>query len=152
MFRGINSIAIDAKGRAAVPARHRELLTRLAVQHFVITLNPWDRCLWLYPLEEYELIESKLSTLSDFDKESRRTKQVIRGYASDCSLDNQGRLLIPSELREFAKIEKHATFLGQGNKFEIWEEEHWNQVREDWFEGSNVDDSRRNEVLTSLAL
>ena len=152
MFRGINSIAIDAKGRAAVPARHRELLSRLAIKHFVITLNPWDRCLWLYPLDEWELIESKLSTLSDFDKESRRTKQVIRGYASDCVLDNQGRVLVPSELRDFAKIEKHATFLGQGNKFEIWEEEHWSQVRDNWFEGVNIDEPKRNAVLTTLAL
>jgi len=90
--------------------------------------------------------------LSDFDKESRRTKQVIRGYASDCVLDNQGRVLVPSELRDFAKIEKHATFLGQGNKFEIWEEEHWRQVRDNWFEGVNIDDPKRNAVLTTLAL
>ena len=152
MFRGINSIVIDAKGRAAVPARHRELLSRLEIKHFVITLNPWDRCLWLYPLDEWELIESKLSTLSDFDKESRRTKQVIRGYASDCVVDNQGRVLVPSELRDFAKIEKHATFLGQGNKFEIWEEEHWSQVRDNWFEGVNIDDPKRNAVLTTLSL
>lgn len=152
MFRGINSIAIDAKGRAAVPARHREVLNRLTISNFVITLNPWDRCLWLYPLEEWELIESKLSSLSDFDKESRRTKQVIRGYASDCALDGQGRVLLPAELREFAKIEKHAIFLGQGNKFELWQEEHWKNVRDDWFDGVNIDDPKRNAVLTTLAL
>ena len=152
MFRGINSINIDAKGRAAIPARHREILTRLAIQQFVITLNPWDRCLWLYPLEEWEQIESKLSALSDFDTESRCTKQVIRGYASDCGLDNQGRILLPSELRDFARIDKHAAFLGQGNKFEIWQEGLWQETRDSWFEGANADDAKRNEVLTTLAL
>ena len=152
MFRGINSITIDAKGRAAIPARHREILSRLAILQFVITLNPWDRCLWLYPLDEWESIEAKLSGLSDFDKDSRRTKQVIRGYASDCTLDSQGRILLPAELRDFARIDKHAVFLGQGNKFEIWQEALWREARDDWFEGVNADDAKRNAVLTTLAL
>src|SRR3989337_1077836 len=57
-------------------------------------MNPLDLCLWLYPLKEWELIEQKLAALSDFDLQSRRTKQMMRGYANDCQLDSQGRILI----------------------------------------------------------
>lgn len=151
MFRGFNAITIDAKGRAAVPARHRETLARSASENFVVTLNPWDRCLWLYPLDEWELIESKLGGLSDFDLESRRTKQIIRGHASDCALDSQGRILIPAELREFAAIKKRAAFVGQGNKFEIWNEDAWHAVRDQWLDEVQ-DDSQRPSALTSLSL
>ena len=88
MFRGLSTINVDAKGRLAIPARYREALALLGSPELVLTLNPWDRALWLYPLAEWELIETKLSALSDFDKQSRRTKQIMRGYAADCVCDS----------------------------------------------------------------
>ena len=102
MFRGFNKISIDTKGRLAIPSRYRSLILDQALNNLVITLNPLDRSLWLYPLPEWELIEDKLAALSDFDKQSRRTKQMMRGYANDCQLDAQGRILIPKELRGYA--------------------------------------------------
>ncbi len=152
MFKGFSSISIDAKGRLAIPARHRDQLSANDSGALVLTLNPWDRCLWLYPASEWELIEAKLQGLSDFDRESRRTKQIIRGYATDCALDGQGRVLLPNELRNFALLDKRIAFLGQGNKFEIWDETIWNQQRDNWLEGVHDGDGSGSAVLSTLSL
>jgi MraZ protein len=152
MFKGFTTISIDVKGRLAIPARHRDQLSIEVAGQLVLTLNPWDRCLWLYPASEWELIEGKLQALSDFDKEARRTKQIIRGYATDCALDAQGRVLLPPELRRFAMLEKRVAFLGQGNKFEIWDEDVWNRQRDEWLESVHDGDGAGSEVLGSLSL
>lgn len=152
VFRGFNKISIDSKGRLAVPSRYRDLIAVQAEKNLVITLNPLDRSLWLYPLPEWEVIEDKLATLSDFDKQSRRTKQMMRGYASDCQLDSQGRILLPKELRSYAEITKQAVILGQGNKFEIWNEKAWDAQRDEWLESVGDDSVPTPESLQSLSL
>ncbi|MEQ8662781.1 MAG: division/cell wall cluster transcriptional repressor MraZ, partial [Gammaproteobacteria bacterium] len=134
MFRGITTVNLDVKGRLAVPVRFREMLAAADSRELVITLNPWDRCLWLYPLAEWQLIETKLSGLSDFDKQSRRTKQILRGYATDLACDGQGRILLPQELRDIATLDKQVMLLGQGNKMEIWDAARWRAERDDWLE------------------
>lgn len=152
VFRGFNKISIDNKGRLAVPSRYRELISVQAENSLVITLNPLDRSLWLYPLPEWEVIEDKLASLSDFDKQSRRTKQMMRGYATDCQLDSQGRILIPKELRSYSDLTKQAVILGQGNKFEIWNEEAWEAQRDEWLETVGDDSLSTPESLQSLSL
>ncbi len=152
MFKGFSTISIDAKGRLAIPARHRDQLSTEEFSALVLTLNPWDRCLWLYPSSEWEVIEDKLQGLSDFDRESRRTKQIIRGYATDCSLDGQGRVLLPNELRKFALLDKRVAFLGQGNKFEIWDDDIWSAQRDEWLDGVNNRDGSGSTVLNTLSL
>ena len=132
MFRSSSNISLDSKGRLAIPSRFRERLMGIADGCLVQTLNPLDRCLWLYPLPAWELIEEKLAELSDFDKQSRRTKQMMRGYATDCKLDSHGRILVPAELRNYAQLDRQATILGQGNKFEIWNRENWDEQRDNW--------------------
>lgn len=132
MFRSSSNISLDSKGRLAIPSRFRERLMGIADGCLVQTLNPLDRCLWLYPLPAWELIEEKLAELSDFDKQSRRTKQMMRGYATDCQLDSHGRILIPAELRNYAQLDRQATILGQGNKFEIWNRENWGEQSGIW--------------------
>jgi MraZ protein len=152
MFRGLSTISVDAKGRLAIPARYRDALADLGSPELVITLNPWDRALWLYPLGEWELIETKLSELSDFDRQSRRTKQIMRGYAADCVWDNHGRVLLPQQLRAIAGIEHQVALLGQGNKFEIWDGDTWNAERDRWLNdvGNGVGDP--SSALESLSL
>lgn len=152
MFRGLNTVSIDAKGRLAVPARFRDILARLELSDLVLTLNPWDRALWLYPLSEWELIEAKLSGLSDYDKHSRRTKQILRGYATDCRCDGQGRVLLPQEMRELAALEKQAALLGQGNKLEIWNVEHWQRERDGWLNDVGDAEASPSDALDSLSL
>ena len=152
MFRGFSTVSIDSKGRLAVPSRFRERLQASTGGCLVQTLNPLDRALWLYPLNEWELIETKLASLSDFDQQSRRTKQMMRGYACDCQMDAQGRILIPQELREYALLKRQAVVLGQGNKFEIWDKAGWASQRDQWLERVGSEEAEPTEALKSLSL
>lgn len=152
MFRGFSTVSIDSKGRLAVPSRFRERLLDIAGGCLVQTLNPLDRALWLYPLNEWELIESKLAALSDFDRQSRRAKQMMRGYATDSQLDAQGRILIPQELRTYASLDKQAVILGQGNKFEVWDQTGWEAQRDQWLEQVGDEDGEPSEALKPLSL
>jgi len=152
VFRGFSSLSIDTKGRLAVPSRYRHRLMSISEGNLILTLNPLDRSLWLYPLSEWELIESKLASLSEFDKQGRRAKQMMRGYATDCQLDGQGRILIPHELRDYAGLGKQAVILGQGNKFEIWDEQAWNKLRDEWLHEVGKDSGVPSDALKSLSL
>jgi MraZ protein len=152
LFRGSSTVSIDSKGRIAVPSRFRERLLTIAGGCLVQTLNPLDRSLWLYPLNEWEAIENKLATLSDFDKQSRRAKQMMRGYATDCQFDSQGRILLSQELRDYADIKKHVLILGQGNKFEIWDQASWNEQRDLWLAQVGDDNSEPSDALKPLSL
>ncbi len=152
MFRGFSSVSLDSKGRVAIPSRYRERLMGDAGGCLVQTLSPLDRALWLYPLPDWELIEEKLADLSDFDKQSRRAKQMMRGYATDCQLDAHGRILIPAELRDYARIGKQAVILGQGNKFEIWNRASWDEQRENWLSRVGDEQGEPAGALQSLSL
>lgn len=152
MFRGISTLSLDAKGRLAIPSRYRELLASLCNNRLVLTLSPRDPCLWLYPLPAWEAIDAKLEQLSDFDEQSRRTKQVMRGYAEDCELDSQGRIRIPDALRSFVGLEKRITLMGQGNKFALWDEGAWNQRFGRWLQQVSEDAGAPSEILVSLSL
>ena len=152
MFRGSSSVSIDSKGRLAVPSRFRERIQSISGGCLVQTLNPLDRSLWLYPLNEWEVIENKLAALSDFDKQSRRAKQMMRGYATDCQLDSQGRILLAKELREYAGINKQAVILGQGNKFEVWDQLSWKEQRDIWLEQVGDENSEPSDALKPLSL
>lgn len=152
MFRGFSAVSIDNKGRLAVPMRFRERLAQVSEGRLVQTLNPLDRALWLYPLPEWEIIESKLAGLSDFDRQSRRAKQMMRGYATDCQLDGQGRILVQQELRDYASLNRQAVFLGQGNKFEIWDQGCWEAQRDAWLAQLGEDEGEPSETLKTLSL
>jgi MraZ protein len=152
MFRGLTTVNLDVKGRLAVPVRFREQLAAFDASTLVLTLNPWDRALWLYPLPEWQSIETKLSALSDFDKQSRRTKQMMRGYATDVSCDGQGRILLSPELREIAALDKQAVLLGQGNKIEIWDAARWREERDEWLDDVGTGAGTPSSALETLAL
>ena len=148
-FLGSKNVSVDSKGRVAIPSRYRDRLMLDAGGCLVQTLNPLERSLWLYPLPEWEVIEEKLSDLSDFDNQSRKVKQMMRGYATDCQLDANGRILIPAELRDYARIGKQAVILGQGNKFEIWDKPSWDEQRDHWLSQEQQEPSG---ALISLSL
>lgn len=131
MFRGATKIALDAKGRLAVPARYRDRLGARCDGHLICTVDP-DYCLLLYPLPEWEDIERKLMRLPSFQPKARRLQRLMVGYASEMDLDSHGRVLIPRELREFAGLERQVVLIGQGNRFEIWDESRWNERRDAW--------------------
>ena len=126
MFRGANLLNIDAKGRMAMPTKHREDLLTQSSGDLVITAHPHG-CLLIYPKMAWEPIQSKIMALSSFDKKSSALQRLLVGYAEDISLDTAGRLLLSQELREFAKVDKQAMLVGQGSHFELWDKEAWDQ-------------------------
>ena len=104
MFRGIAQLSLDSKGRLAVPARHRDVLLERCRGHLVITADA-DRCLLVYPLPEWEIIQQKLEGLSNLDPRVRELQRRLIGFAVDVEMDGAGRLLIAPALREFAQLE-----------------------------------------------
>ncbi|SFI56644.1 division/cell wall cluster transcriptional repressor MraZ [Nitrosomonas sp. Nm34] len=126
MFRGITQLCLDSKGRFAVPAKYREELLSSCAGNLVITADP-SRCLLIYPQPSWEPIEKKLNSLSSFNPQSRSLQRLIVGNACDVEMDSAGRVLVVTPLRQFASLVKDIVLVGQGEKFELWDAEKWNQ-------------------------
>ncbi len=114
MFRGATNITLDAKGRLAVPVRYRERLQARCDGQLVCTVDQ-DHCLLLYPYPDWLDIERKLMGLPSFQPKARRLQRMMVGYASEMEMDAAGRVLIPRELRDFARLERSAVLIGQGS-------------------------------------
>ena len=126
LFRGVSNLNIDVKGRIAIPARYRERLMEACGGRLIITIDP-DSCLLIYPLPEWEKIECELMKLPSMNKLARSLQRLLVGHATECEFDSQGRVLVPGPLRERAGLNKRAVLIGQGNKFELWDEEEWSE-------------------------
>ncbi|NCA68540.1 MAG: transcriptional regulator MraZ [Sphingobacteriia bacterium] len=146
MFRGVCLVNLDAKGRVAVPARYRERLQSTCDSRLVVTVDR-DRCLLLYPEPEWELIESKLAALPAFDNTARAIQRLYIGNAQEVEMDAQGRILLPHYLRDFAALDKRIAFVGQGSKFELWDEGAWNARTE-----AALSDTRISELAVAAGL
>jgi MraZ protein len=143
MFRGINSVNLDAKGRMALPARYRESFAQDTDGKLVLTIDSRERCLLLYPIAAWEAVQRRLEALSNMKRSARVLQRLLIGHATDLELDGSGRVLLPPMLREYASLSKKLVLLGQGNKIEIWSEELWQPRLEEWLverSGDVVDD------------
>ncbi len=149
-FRGINSINIDAKGRMAIPKRYRDAISEASDNQLVATIDLHSPCLLIYTLDEWEVIERKLMSLPNIDPQARMYQRLLIGQASEMEMDAQGRVLLPSQLREHAQLEKPAVLLGQGNKFELWSQEAWDASRPEMLD--TVVKGEVSESLASLSL
>lgn len=150
MFRGVANLSLDTKGRLAMPARYRERLEESCGGRLVVTVDR-DGCLLIYPLPEWERIEQALMARPNMDKQVRRLQRLLLGHATECEPDGQGRILLPAPLREFARLNKHAVLVGQGNKFELWDEETWNAQRDAWVQEEG-EETGPSAALASLSL
>ncbi len=152
MLRGASALNLDPKGRLAIPGRYREELAERCNGRLVVTVNHnQEHCLWMYPLDEWQRVEQKLVGLPSFDRNHQKLKRFLLGYASDAEMDKSGRVLVPAPLRAFAMISKQVYLVGQGNKFELWNEELWNTRREQWLqEELNMD--KMSVEMEQLAL
>ena len=148
MFRGGSTVNLDAKGRLAFPTRYRADLLERCDGHVVLTVHD-DRCLLLYPRPDWDDIERKLVRLPSMNKAARRIVRIMVGYATEVDMDANGRILVSRELRDFASLEKNAILIGQGNKFELWDEATWNEKRDAWL--SQDDDGELPPDLESIA-
>lgn len=122
MFSGVSTLNLDSKGRLAIPAKHRELLSGMSDNRIMITLNP-EGCLLVYPKSEWQPIYEQLRKLSG---PQAAVARVIIGFAEELELDSAGRVLVPSRLRERAQLDKEVALVGMGNKFELWDDGKWN--------------------------
>ena len=123
-FRGVTHLSLDAKGRLAVPSRHREMLLANGNGRLVLTADP-SRCLLVYPLHAWEPIQAKLMALSSFNEKIRNLQRLLVGHADDVELDGSGRILVPPALRGYASLDKHVVLVGQGHRFELWGHAQW---------------------------
>ena len=124
MFRGVTALTIDNKGRLAMPARYRDVLQLRAGGKLVVTADS-ALCLLVYAAPDWEPIQQRLMSLSSFNARVRDLQRLLVGNASDVDMDGAGRILIPAPLRKFAGLNRDVALIGQGARFELWDEEKW---------------------------
>ena len=126
MFEGATALSLDAKGRLAIPARHREALLAASEGALVLTAHP-HRCLLLYPQPAWQPIRDEILKASSFNRQSAAVKRTMVGNARTEELDSAGRILVAPELRAYADLGKTVYLVGMGSHFEIWSEAGWQQ-------------------------
>lgn len=129
---------IDLKGRIIVPSKFREGLG----ETFVVTRG-LDKCLFAYPMDEWEILEQKLKKLPLTKKDARAFTRFFFSGAVECEVDKQGRINIPQPLRNYADLEKECVVIGVSNRIEFWAEEKW----EDYFQDSEESFAEISENL-----
>jgi transcriptional regulator MraZ len=137
VFRGATKVTLDEKGRMVMPTRYREAIQERAQGRLVVTVDR-DQCLLIYPLPDWEQTERKLMSLPSLHPQSRRLQRLMVGHATDVELDGHGRFLLPPELREFASLARHGMLIGQGNRFELWDEARWGDRRSFWLKSEEA--------------
>lgn len=125
MFTGSHHLAIDEKGRLAIPARFRQALSEQCDSQLVITLGP-NPCLEIYPLPEFERIVHDIQAMEDRDQ-AETLKQWFVGFAVETEIDKQGRVLLSPMLRRRAQLDGAAVLMGQDSRFDLWPEREWEQ-------------------------
>ena len=148
MFRGVAHLNLDSKGRLTVPTRYREALLVRCAGRLVITAD-FDKCLLIYPQPDWEPIQQKLMERSSFNPRIRGLQRQLVGHAEDIEMDAAGRVLVSSALREFAALNKNVVLVGQGNRFELWDKEQWDQVLA---RGTGFDDGELPPELEGFSL
>lgn len=126
MFIGEYAHAIDDKGRLAVPAKFRADLTKGAV-----VTRGLDACLFVYTIEEWEKVATKLAALPMSQANSRAFARLMLAGAMDVGLDKQGRIVLPDYLRQYAHLSKKTVVIGLYNRLEIWDEAAWQSYKTD---------------------
>jgi MraZ protein len=110
-----------------LPARYRDTLAAICDGQLVVTIDIDQPCLLIYPLNEWEIVEEKINALPNFNKIAKRLQRKLIGYATDIEVNESGRILLTAPLRKYAHLEKKVVLIGQGNKFELWDEHLWEQ-------------------------
>lgn len=129
MFQGAALLNLDAKGRMALPAKHRDALLAAGEGRLVLTAHP-HRCLLLYPQPAWEPIRAQILAAPSLQVESAMVRRLLVGFAEELEPDSAGRLLISPSLRQYAGLEKEIWLVGQGSHFEVWSDVGWRAQQE----------------------
>lgn len=138
MFMGEYQHSVDEKGRMIIPAKFREDLGST----FVVTRG-LDNCLFVYPMQEWTVLEGKLKSLPLMKSDARAFTRFFFSGATECELDKQGRVNLPNTLVDYAKLKKECVVLGVSNRVEIWSKDIW----ENYFQQS---EESFNEIAEKL--
>lgn len=138
MFMGEYQHTVDEKGRMIIPAKFRDELG----DTFVLTRG-LDKCIFGYPMEEWEALEEKMKTLPFTKKDARAFTRFFFSGATECQLDKQGRVNIAGTLRQYAELKKECVVIGVSNRLEIWSKPVW----EDYF---NASEESFSEIAESM--
>ena len=122
-FHGAAVITLDAKGRVAIPTRHRGALLQTG-KSLVLTAHP-DGCVLIYPATEWEPVRARVAAFPSMDPVASWWKRLLLGFEEHIEPDGSGRILLPPALRLHAKLERDAMMVGQGHYFEIWDSGVW---------------------------
>ncbi len=139
MFIGEFTHNLDSKGRIALPVKFRQKLSGGA-----IITRGLDRCLFLFPNKEWEILAQKLIALPLAKSDSRAFVRLMLAGAMDVGSDKQGRILIPDYLREYAALKKETVIAGLYNRIEVWDRESWKQYK-------NKTESASDEIAEKLS-
>ncbi|MDO5727662.1 MAG: division/cell wall cluster transcriptional repressor MraZ [Bowdeniella nasicola] len=121
MFLGTYEPKLDDKGRLILPAKYRDQLTA----GLVLTRGQ-ERCLYMFPMREFEAIHEQLRSAPLTSKQARQYLRVFLSGATDEQPDKQGRITIPANLREYAGLGRELAVIGMGTRVEIWDLQTWN--------------------------
>lgn len=124
MFYGEHEHTIDRKGRLIIPSRFREVMKEHYIERCVVTRG-LDKCLFLFPEDEWKQQESRFRALSFTKQEARRFNRIYFSGAVELACDRQGRILIPDYLKEYAGIKREVILVGVSNRMEIWDAQEW---------------------------
>ena len=144
MFYGETTVAVDDKGRCAIPTAYRDSLSVLCRSQLVVTYSPYDNdCLWVLPRPEWERIRDEVVKLPSFEAAHRTMKRRLIGAASHLEMDGNGRIVLPHSARQQVGLAKSGVLLGMGAYFELWPEEAQRARMEMPIQGSEITDAMR---------
>jgi len=134
-FSGKHYFTVDLKGRIIIPAPFREIISSNYSTKLYITNHSSEKCLCIYPLEEWNKLLEQVRTKPRSDKYIKYLMQRVIGSAVEMEMDKQGRILIPASLREDSKINTNIVIVGQLERIELWDRDEYDVL----FEPSNMD-------------
>jgi len=144
MFTGSYHHLMDNKGRVSIPPRYREILQERKDRYLILT--NFDGYLLAFPQSEWVKIEAKLGELALFRKDLRAFQRFLISGVEECALDRQGRILIPQNLRNYAKLTREVSLVGAVRCFEIWDRATYEAHRR------QLEESINEEVLHELLI
>jgi len=147
-FSGKYYYTVDPKGRIIIPAPFREIITSNYSSKLYITNAPFDRCLFIYPMEEWNKLQEQIRTKPKSDEAIRFFLRRVIASATETEMDKQGRLLVPIALREDANINSNVVMAGQIERIELWDRSEWDVL----FDPAKVDRKAIEEKLTMYGL
>ena len=147
-FSGKYYYTVDLKGRIIIPAPFREIISSNYSTKLYITNAPFDKCLYIYPMEEWNKLQDQVRTKPRSDEAIRFFLRRVVASAVEMEMDKQGRVLVPAALREDANINSSVVMAGQIERIELWDRNEWDAL----FDPEKIDRKAIEEKLASYGL